>query len=112
MHGISCEFPFLWKENDKKPHMIQSSELIMLILGIGVFVLRLIYKDEIKRIYGWKNLITAFYFLLFAWVFTVAEGFFWAFALNLAEHLCYAVSAVFMAVWCFRVLLSNKRIIS
>jgi len=92
--------------------MIENYELIMLILGIGVLVLRLIYKNEIKRIFGWKNLIFSFYFLLAAWVFTVAEGFFWIFFLNLAEHLCYMASAVLMAVWCFRILFSNKRIIS
>jgi len=92
--------------------MIENYELIMLILGIGVLVLRLIYKNEIKRIFGWNNLIFSFYFLLAAWVFTVAEGFFWIFFLNLAEHLCYMASALFMAVWCFRILFSNKRIIS
>jgi len=92
--------------------MIENYELIMLILGIGVLVLRLIYKNEIKRIFGWNNLIFSFYFLLAAWVFTVAEGFFWIFFLNLAEHLCYNVSAVFMAIWCFRILFSNKRVIS
>jgi len=92
--------------------MIENYELIMLILGIGVLVLRLIYNNEIKRIFGWKNLIFSFYFLLAAWVFTVAEGFFWTFFLNLAEHLCYMASAVIMAVWCFRILFSNKRVIS
>lgn len=91
--------------------MIQDNELIMLILGIGVLTLTIIYKVEIKRIFGWKNLIFSFYLLLAASVFTVAEAFLWNFYLNLAEHLCYSASAVAIAVWCLRVSLSNKRIV-
>ncbi|MBP1668772.1 MAG: hypothetical protein H6Q21_1138 [Bacteroidetes bacterium] len=91
--------------------MIQDNELIMLILGIGVLALTIIYKTEIKRIFGWKNLLSSYYLLLAASVFTVAEAFLWNFYLNLAEHLCYSASAVAFAVWCFRVSFSNKRIV-
>ena len=91
--------------------MIQDNELIMLILGIGVLALTIIYKAEIKRIFGWRNLISAYYLLLTGWFFTVAEAFLWNFYLNLAEHLCYSASAVIMAVWCLRVSFSHKRIV-
>jgi len=91
--------------------MIRDNELIMLILGIGALVLTLIYKAELKRIFAWKNLMASFYFLLAAWVFTVAEGFLLPYYLNLAEHLCYTASAVIMAVWCFRASFSHKRIV-
>jgi hypothetical protein len=57
--------------------LINNIELIMLIPGIGVLALTLIYKAEIKRILGWSNLITAFYLLLAAWIFTNAEAFLW-----------------------------------
>jgi 4-hydroxybenzoate polyprenyltransferase len=91
--------------------MIHDNEMIMLLLGIGALVLTLIYKAELKRIFAWKNLLVSFYFLLAACVFTVAEAFLWPYFLNLAEHLCYTVSAVIMAVWCFRVAVSHKRIL-
>jgi hypothetical protein len=55
--------------------LINNIELIMLIPGIGVLALTLIYKAEIKRILGWSNLITAFYLLLAAWIFTNAVAF-------------------------------------
>jgi hypothetical protein len=92
--------------------MIQDKELIMLILGIFALILTLIYKTEIKRIFGWRNLVSAFYLLLVAWFFTVAEAFLWTNYLNLAEHLFYTASALVLAVWCFRVALSHKRIVS
>lgn len=91
--------------------MIQDKEVIMLILGICAFVLTLIYKAEIKRIYGWKNFISSFHILLAAWVFTVAEGFLWPLYLNLAEHICYMASALVMAIWCIRFFLTNKKIV-
>jgi hypothetical protein len=92
--------------------MFEEVELIMLILGIGVLVLAFIFKTEIKRLFAWKNLMVSYYFLLAGWFFTVAEAFLWPFYLNLAEHICYAASAVILAVWCFRFSFSHKSMVS
>jgi hypothetical protein len=82
------------------------NEVVMLLIGMGVLVFILGNRARLKRLVASKLLIVAFYFLLAGWVLTVLEGLFglfWEEILNFAEHLCTAVSSVFVAVWCCKV---------
>jgi len=82
---------------------IFENEIVMLLLGVGVLIFILGNRARLKRLAASKILIAGFYVLLAGWVLTVLEGFFWEGPLNYLEHLCYAVSAVFVAVWCCKV---------
>ena len=79
------------------------NEVIMLFLGIGVLVFSIGYRKKIKKICLWKNLMLGFYFLLIAWIFTVAEGLIFADYFNLAEHICYLLSAILIFIWILRI---------
>lgn len=89
--------------------MIHEKEVIMLILGSGVFIFTLVHQVKIQRIPAWRTLISGFYTLLAAWVLTVLEGLFWESALNLLEHLCYALSSTLVAVWCLKLVSGNQK---
>lgn len=88
--------------------MIQENELIMLVLGLGLYFVVAAYKTQFRLIPGWNILLFAYRILLAAWFFTVLEGFFLAGAFNLLEHFCYAGSAVMMVFWCRRVILTGN----
>lgn len=89
--------------------MIQENEIVMLMLGFGVFIFTLAYKIRIKRIPEWRFLMAGFYFLLTAWFLTVLESFFWNNLLNHLEHLSYACSSTLMLIWCCRIIFRNKQ---
>jgi dolichyl-phosphate-mannose--protein O-mannosyl transferase len=82
--------------------MLRENEVVMLLLGIGVLFLIFVNLDHIKKIKSWKTLTSAYFVLLFGWIFTVLEGFFLDRFLNLLEHLSYFISAVFMIAWCWK----------
>ncbi len=82
--------------------MIYTNEVVMLILGLGVFWFVIFNKQKIKRIFAWKLLLYAFYFLTAGWFFTVIEGFILLPFFNLLEHVSYSISAVILAVWCYK----------
>lgn len=88
---------------------MQENEIVMLILGFGIFIFTLIYKIRIKRIPEWQLLMSGFYFLLAGWALTVLEGFFWGNLLNHLEHLSYASSSTLMLVWCWRVIFRGNQ---
>jgi hypothetical protein len=88
--------------------MLNENEVIMLLLGIIVFVLILLNGTRIRRIYAWRVFVTSYCLLLAGWFFTILEGFFLEFYLNILEHLSYTFSAIFMAFWCWKVVNSNK----
>ncbi len=85
------------------PYEIFENEIVMLSLGVGVLIFILGSRARLKHLAASKILIMAFYVLLAGWVLTVLEGFFYEWLLNFFEHLCYAVSSVFVAVWCWKV---------
>lgn len=83
--------------------MIYTNEVVMLILGLGVFWFVLLNNQKIRRIIAWKFLLFAFYFLMAGWFFTVIEGFILLPLFNLLEHISYSVSAIIMATWCYKI---------
>ncbi|MCK4514528.1 MAG: hypothetical protein KAU31_04680 [Spirochaetaceae bacterium] len=83
--------------------MIQQNELVTLILGMGALGFFVLGRVRIRELPRWRFFLLSFTALCVGWVLTVLEGFFWPAALNLAEHICYAVSSIVFALWCWRV---------
>ena len=92
----------------KDKAMLHENEVVMLLLGIGVFLFMLLNRVHIRRIYGWKILVYSYSFLLAGWLLTVLEGFFLESYLNFLEHMSYVLSAVTLVLWCFRILKNSR----
>ncbi len=82
---------------------IFENEIVMLLIGVGVLIFILGSRRRLKSLPASNILIAGFYVLLASWTVTVLEGFFWEPFLNYIEHGCHAVSAVIVAVWCWKV---------
>jgi hypothetical protein len=82
--------------------MIFTNEVVMFILGLGVFWFVMTNRYKLKRIYAWKLFLSTFYFLMAGWFFTVIEGFVLLHFFNFLEHISYSVSAILMAIWCYK----------
>ncbi|MDH4240998.1 MAG: hypothetical protein OEW48_15675 [Phycisphaerae bacterium] len=82
---------------------IFENEVVMLLIGVGVLIFILGSRARLKSLPASNILIAGFYVLLASWTVTVLEGFFWEGILNYIEHGCNAVSALFVAVWCWKV---------
>ena len=89
--------------------MLQVNELILLFTGLGALVFILLNRARLRKIPVLTRLLYGFYFLLAAWVFTVAEGFIWPETLNLLEHICYLASAALILAWCVEVARKDRR---
>ena len=83
--------------------MIQQNEIILLLLSIGCMIFILVNNQKVNRIPLAKTLIAGFYVLLAGYVFTIFEGLFWKDFLNVLEHICYTVSSILVAVWCWKI---------
>jgi len=86
--------------------MIRENEIIMFMLGLGVLIFVLLNYLHLKRIPLFGVLLVGFCLLVLGWALTVLEGFFlegffWNSSLNFLEHLCYAVSGIIVAIWCW-----------
>ena len=79
------------------------NEIVMLSIGLGVAVFILGNRARLKHLASYGVLVTALCLMLAGWILTVLEGFCCEWLLNFFEHLCYAVSSVFVAVWCWKV---------
>lgn len=87
---------------------IFENEVVMLLIGVGVLIFIMGSRPRLKDLPASNILIMGFYLLLVSWILTVLEGFFWEELLNYLEHAFYAVSSVFVAVWCWKVFGSRK----
>lgn len=87
--------------------LIEENEVVMLLLGAGIFVFFLWHRKQIRRIFKWKTLAASYLLLLAGWTFTFLEGFFLTDLLNFMEHFCYACSAFMLALWCLKILRNN-----
>lgn len=89
--------------------MLHENEVVMLLLGVGIFLFILLNISHIRHISFWKILITSYSLLLIGWILTVLEGYFLESLLNFLEHLSYVMSSLVLAVWCFKVLGNSRK---
>lgn len=90
--------------------IIEKSELIILILSFGVFIFIAFNRTRLKNIPDYLILMTCFYMIYSAWVFSVVECLFWNGFFNMLEHLCFLGSSVFLTVWFWRVFVRKKSV--
>ena len=83
--------------------MMYENEIVTLLLGTGTLYVIVDHWGEIKRIPAYKRLMTGFFLLFLGWIATILEGFLWPEFLNILEHSCYALSAIFVLLWCWKV---------
>ena len=88
--------------------MVQENEIVTLILALGVLTFFAVNRVRIKELPCWRTFVLAFTVLTAGWVLTLLEGFFWHDTLNLFEHLCYTVSSILLARWCWRLFGDRK----
>jgi hypothetical protein len=87
--------------------LIQENEIITLVLGLGVLCLFLLGRLRIREIPAWHYFLASFVTLVAGFIFTVLEGFFLQDTLNFLEHVCYGVSSILLAFWCWKALSSD-----
>jgi len=80
--------------------MFQENEFISCILMVGVVLFVLVNYRAVVRIPRRNVLLSALLFFLLSDIFTIAEGFWLEAVFNALEHICYAASLLFLAVWC------------
>jgi hypothetical protein len=91
--------------------MIQENEIVMLIIGLGVFIFILGNRSQLKRIPHADWLLVGFHTLLAGWILTVAENVLWGEVLNYLEHICYAMASLLLAAWCWKVFRGKREAI-
>ena len=83
--------------------MLQENEIIMAVLSLGVLTFIYLNDVRLKRVEAFKFLYAGFCAFSAGWVLTVLETFFFKSVLNFLEHMSYAVGAILVAVWCWKV---------
>ncbi len=83
--------------------MIQEFEVFQLLLGSGALLFVLRNRPYLRQLPAPHLLLLAFSCALASWTLSVAEGFLWEETLNLLQHACTAVGAIFLATWCWQV---------
>jgi hypothetical protein len=79
--------------------MVEINEIFSLVLGIGCLFFVLMNREQLKGFPFVYLILLSFYCLVTGWGMTVLEGFIWPNFLNITEHVCYTLSAVFLAGW-------------
>lgn len=79
--------------------MPQQHELITAILGLGVLLLMIVQRRQLRLIPDYRWLFLSYCLILLAWLLTIAEDYWLPVYMNLLEHICYLASAALVAWW-------------
>ena len=82
--------------------VIQENELITLIVACFVLIFIIVKRAELKSIPFSGILLLAYGVVFAGWTITVLESFFFPTAMNILEHICYAMSSAILALWCYK----------
>ena len=84
--------------------MIQENEVVTLLLSVGVAIFIAQNRSRLTSLPYHRLVIGSFVTLLAAHALTIVEGFWYEEILNFAEHICYSLSVVQLAVWTWLVM--------
>jgi len=82
--------------------MIQENEFMVFLLGLGAVIFSQANRSRLRHVPSPGILLAGIYVLVAGSLLAILEGFFLQDALNFIEHVCYAVSATLIAVWCWK----------
>lgn len=88
--------------------MVQENEIVMVVLGFGTLFFIFSNRQQLRRLPSSGTLLSSYFVLLFGWLLTVLESFFFGDLLNLIEHASYAASSILLAIWCWQALHANR----
>ena len=80
--------------------MFEEREVITWLLAVGVMAFALLQRESLRSVQHWRVLLASFALLFASLTLSVAEDVGWNTALNLLQHLCSALSAILLAIWC------------
>jgi len=83
-------------------------EFLVLLVGVIIWIFIQSANRKLKDLPDWVLFSTAFNVFLASMVLTVLEDYFWGAVFNLIEHIGYAVSAILLAFWSWRVFMLDK----
>jgi hypothetical protein len=87
---------------NRQRYMLMEDEVVMLLMGIGVFVFLILNRFYLRKIRFWKILLAGYLVLLTGWLFTVLEGFLLEKYLNVLEHTSYTLGSILFIVWSWK----------
>ena len=82
--------------------MVLESEIITLVLGVGVSIFIWFNRLELKKLPASKILMAAFSMFLAGWSLAIVENFVLPDFLNYLEHASHAMGSILVAFWCWR----------
>lgn len=88
--------------------MMQKNEIVAFVLSVGVLIFGCVNSSGLKLLPKSKILIVAFLVTLAGSFLTNIESFFWNDLFHVLEHVCYAVTSILLAVWCWKVFGGEK----
>ncbi|MEJ2544142.1 MAG: hypothetical protein P8Y99_08740 [Calditrichaceae bacterium] len=90
--------------------MFYENEVVMLVFGFLVTVFIGLKYEQLKNIKSYKILLSGFFTLFAAWIFSTLEEFYFEQLLNLFEHLLYTSSSVFLFIWIYKTLIVKPKV--
>ncbi len=75
------------------------NEIIMLILSVLALMFIFVGFKDLKRVAGYKYLLSSFLFFFGASVFTIVESYMWCSVFNFLEHISYLISLILLFYW-------------
>ena len=82
--------------------MVLESEIITLVLGLGVLIFIFLNRLELKQLPASRILIAAFSMFLAGWSLAIIENFFLPDFLNYLEHASHTIGSILTGFWCWR----------
>lgn len=88
--------------------MFQESEVAAAVVTVAILMSLLFFRSHIRRLPSGRLLLVAFCLLALRCLATIAEGFVLPDIFNWLEHLFLVLTAVFLALWCWNVLIKKR----
>ena len=88
---------------------VDESKIIIWIIGVSFLLFLVANRKQMGNLPKNKLFLMGYYILFAGWNFDILETFVLKEFFNLIQHLCFSVSSIILAIWCWLIFVKEER---
>lgn len=87
---------------------VDESKIIIWLIGVGFLLFLMLNRNQLENLPKNKLFLSGYYVVFLGWNFDILETIAFKEWFNLIQHLCFCLSSIILATWCWLVFVKEE----
>ena len=88
---------------------VDEGKIVIWFIGVGYLLFLVINRKQLEYLPRNTLFLSGYYVLFVGWSFDILEAFVFKELFNFIQHICFSVSSIIVAIWCWLVFVKEEK---